>query len=161
MHTSSFTASTFFFYWNLSKVILYLAESNMIKSLYEVVPWHRLVFYDKKKKFTKKKWHKLSRLGNVFNPNYSGLETKLPCMHKCKTWRLGYTTWKLEINAKVITLFTWSMFWAIFKTLRKLLQAFTCVSGSFISFYTLWNVDTVSKTTIFVMFLPFLSVDVN
>ena len=51
-----------------------------------------------------------------------------------QVWRLAYVIWKLEINAKLITLSVLPIFWTIFKTLKQLLCAFIRVPGSFIDF---------------------------
>lgn len=46
--------------------------------------------------------------------------------------KLGRAILKLEIKAKVIVLFTLSIFWVIFETLKQLIRAFIHVPVSFI-----------------------------
>lgn len=88
---------------------------------------------------------------------------------------------KLEIKAKVIVLFTLSIFWVIFETLKQLIRAFIHVPVSFIEctayfkalihfhklklgrFCLANNSFTAFSHVLlgFVNFLPFLMVDVN
>ena len=58
---------------------------------------------------------------------------------KGKIWMLiwfGRVIWKLELNGKLLVLFTFFvMFWAIIKTFKQLWHAFICVSGTFIAYF--------------------------
>ena len=59
-------------------------------------------------------------------------------IHKCKIWRLACVIWKLEINAKLITLSVLPIFWTINFILARLfsLNNSLTVLYSFVGFFT-------------------------